>query len=165
MAMEAFNSIEDNEINEINETLFSVRKQLKYLEKQIKFWLKTETPLNKEKSETEPDKNYQIINNWSEIELKVNKPWDEKDKYWLTIKKVNWKFVFDVKREWPYTDLEFNELRKQYTNVEMKDDENINKINLYLSSVGIWAITDENDINTLKNLLENLPNNVVDENN
>jgi len=153
MAMETFNSVENNEINE---SLFWFRQELKSLKKLIKSQLSARD-LNNENDETDPkiiklkNTDCQLVDRWSNLELKVVKPWDE-GKYWLIIKIENWKFVFYAKHEWKYSGAMFDELRNSYDDFVMTDDDNINKVNLYLRSIGLDLINDPEDIDKLKQL-------------
>jgi len=158
MAMETFNSVENNEINE---SLFWFRQELKSLKKLIKSQLSARD-LNNENDETDPkiiklkNTDCQLVDRWSNLELKVVKPWDE-GKYWLIIKIENWKFVFYAKHEWQYADEMFNEMKNE-TNIKIVDNDSINKINLYMESCGIKPIEESEDVAILEELLSNLHN-------
>ena len=163
MAIEALNS---NENKEFDKVLSSFKEELKILQGTVLLpnilWskaVKSKENLNEEPETVKLKNGYEVKKYWSNLVFNFNS-----ETYWLTIKKVNWEFIFDAKTEWRYSDDLFDELRKKHKLDTTKDD-NVDKINLYLASCGLELISDKGDIDTLQNLLNNLPDNIVKENN
>jgi len=90
-------------------------------------------------------KNYKINDYESSFSINID------DTYWLTIKKVDGKIVFDAKHEW-FIDEEYSELNDN----EIIDNWNIDMINRYLKAQNKTLITNEKDIIKLEELFKKL---------
>lgn len=167
MAIEALKSSESSEIDNVLSWFKEELKNLKYLIWwSINMRSKSEKPKEKLDEKPEPIKlknGYEVRNYWSKLVFDV-----KNDAYTLTVRVRNWKMVFS-NAEGEYWDWEFDgiqaDLRERWRTITTTDDERINKINLYLANFDLDLISDGDDRNTVTNLLDKLPNNIVVENN